>query len=280
MKMTRSRGILASIFQVIMACCTAVLIFSFVMNLTVSSDRYYTSRFPSSAVAADCDKQLEMKFGELSNESGFPPRVFMMITQDTPTVQNVKEAMSNAISSGDGSIYSQNLKDYFYNLCKDYATGNNISCSEESLNATAEKATQLYCETVSVTGFENIEQSRSDLKHKVTLAQFVSFVVLLVCAFSTVLIYSRKRLSFTRILSAIEGGGLSTIFASLLVYLIKPVMSLDIEPLAYRESFSNMAGSYFITTALVAAAIVAVSVIIMVRLELEHEKSKDKVKIV
>ena len=280
MKMIRSREILAAILQIIITFCTAVLIFSFVMNITVCTDSYFTSKFPSSEVAAECDKQLEMKFGELSRESGFPSRVFMMICEDTPTVDNVNKAMEGAITSGDGSIYAKSLEEYYYNLCKDYAEGNDIKCSDESLSATAKKAAQLYCETVGVSGFENTLDKLEYVQHKVTLAQFLSFVIIIVCAFSTVLIYSRKRLSITRIMCGLSGGGLAALFTSVLMYFIKPVLSLNIEPLIYRQAFGTMASSYFVTTALVSAAVIVVPVIVSIYLEREHEKSKDKVKII
>ncbi|MBR3149090.1 MAG: hypothetical protein IKF64_02885 [Eubacterium sp.] len=280
MKMTRSREILAIILQVLVTAFTAVLIFSFVMNLTVASHNYYSSKFPVTMLSAEAEKQLETKYEMLSKETGFPTRVFMKICEDTPTSQNVKKSLDNALASGDGSLYSTSLLDYFNTLCEDYAKGNNIDYDSADINMTAQKAAKIYNETVSVSGMESAERKQKELRSNVTFSQFISLVAIVVCSLSLVLIHARKRLSITRILCGIEGGGISALLASLLLRVVNPVLSLDIKPQIFLECLSEMTDKFFTVTALVSVAFIAVSLIIMINIEAKYEKKKkDEVKI-
>ena len=282
MKMTRSRELLATIIQIILVACTAALIFSFVMNLTVASHSFYASRFPSATVAAECDKQLTQKYEMLSKESGYPIRVFEMVKKDMPTAQQVRNSVSNAIygNSTDKDVYYNNLVEYFYNLCEDYADGNDLKYSKSDLTATAEKAAKIYVETVSFHNTESTTQKMKELRHYVTLAQFISFITLAVCGFAVVIMYTRKRLGYYKLLGGTLGGGLAALLSSVVLYLIKPVSKLNIVPQVFAQGFESLADIYFVVSAFVAFTVINISFIIMLQLERKHEKSNDKVKVI
>ena len=280
MKMTRSRELLSVIMQFIIAICTLVLISSFVLNLTFSSETYYDSHFPSAKLAAECDAQLTQEYEMLAKESGFPIRVFEMVKKDMPTYQAVESAVDGVLTSDKSDFYNENLVSYFYNICEDFADGNDMQYSKADLTATAEKAARIYSDVVGIHNTDDAVQKMKKLNSKVTLAQLVSFVVAVVCSVSMILMYSRKRLGYYRFFSAVIGGSIGTIASSATVYFIKPVMYLDIEPAIYRECFSEMAEQYFMITTLIAVAFLVVSFAFTIKLERDHQKSADKVKIV
>ena len=280
MKMTRSRELLSVIIQFLIAACTLVLIFSFVLNLTFSSESYYDSRFPTAKLAAECDAQLTQEYEMLAKESGFPIRVFEMVKKDMPTYQAVESAIDGVITDENSSLYTDSLVSYFYNLCEDFAEGNDIPCSKADLTATAEKAAKIYSDVV---GLHNTEEVLGKLKHlrnKVTFAQFISFALMVICSVSMVLMYSRKRLGYYRLFSGISGGSIATLFTSLVLYFVKPVKILDIKPAVFLDCLSDMASQFFTISALIAVAFLVVSLAFTIKLERDYEKSKDKVKIV
>lgn len=279
MKMTRSREILSAILQCIIAVSTAVLLFSFVLNLTFVSPNYFGSHFPSAQVAAQCDEQLTMKYETLSKESGFPVRVFEMVKKDYPTVQAVSRAVSGIATNDEVNFYTQNQIDYFYHLCEEYAKGNGVKYTKADLEATAKEASKIYNDTVSIRGADSAAQKAKALKHAVTLSQLLSAVALAVCGTATVIMFSRKRLGYQKLLCATGGGGLGVLGASALLFLIKPAQHLYLEPQVYADGISRMTGRYFFVTALLAVGVIAVSYAIMIQQELKYQKSKDKVKI-
>lgn len=279
MKMTRSRELLASIMQLIISFCTVILLFSFVLNLTSGSQSYVASHFPVTTMSAECDAQLTEKFEMLSDESGFPIRVFEMVKTDMPTNQAVSSAFDNARMGEDSSLYSQNLVDYFYGLCEDYASGNNLDYDKSDLTATAEKAARLYSETVGIVGASDSLQKFSELHHSITLAQFISFAAIVVCAVSTYIMYTRKRLGYCRILAGLLGGGVGTLIASAVLFVIKPVLKLNILPAVYTSCFSEIAGKCFSITAMLSLAVIVLCIGAIIQIERHYQKSKDKVQI-
>ncbi len=280
MKMTRSRGILAIILKFIIAFCTTVLLFSFVFNLTFASSSYFASRFPADTLAAQCDEQLTLKYEMLSKESGFPVRVFEMIKTDIPTAKSIRNALGGLETAEEVNIYSQSLVEFFYDLCEDYANGNNLKYKKADLKATAEKAARIYSDTVGIHNIEGALEKRNELKHKATLAQLVSFVTLVFSGLVTVLMYTRRHLGFTELMSATLGGGLATLFACILLYAIKPVQHLDITPAVFAECINAMSCRYFAVTALLAVAVIVASLTVSISLEVKYQRSKDKVKII
>ena len=280
MKMTRSREILAIILQCVIAVSTAMLLFSFIMNFTFASPSYIASRFPSGEVAAQCDEQLTKKYTALSKESGLPIRVFEMVKEDMPTVQSVNTSVKGLVEGESVNFYNQNQIDCFYNLCEEYAKGNDLDYTKSDLVATAEKAARIYSETVGVKNADSAVQKMSDLKRRVTFAQLISAVLLVACGVSVVLMYSRKRLGYAKLLTATAGGGLGVLFASGMLYIIKPAQHLNIAPAVFAQCFSEMSKEYFFITALVSVAIIVTSYAIMIQQELKHERDKDKVKII
>lgn len=279
MKMTRSRKILSIIMQCVIAVCTAMLLFSFVLNFTFASPNYIASHFPTDEVAAACDEQLTKKYTALADESGFPVRVFEMVKENMPTAQSVKSSVMGLVQGENVDFYTQNQIDYFYNLCKEYAQGNNLKYSESDLIVTAQKAAQIYSETVGVHSADSAVQKISELKQKVTFVQLISAVLLVVCGFVTVIMFSRKRLGYGKLLCATAAGGIGVLFSSAILFLTKPAQHLDISPAVYAQGFSHMTGRYFFVTAILAVAVIAVSYGIIIQQELKYEKSKDKVKI-
>ena len=279
MKMTRSREILAVILQCVMAVCTAVLIFSFVLNFTFASSGYIASRFPCDEVAAQCDEQLTEKYTALAERSGFPVRVFEMVKENIPTVSSVKSSVKGLVEGNSVDFYNKNQIDFFYNLCEEYAKGNNIDYTKGEVLATAQEAAHIYSDTVGIKSAESASQKISELKHKVTFAQFVSTLLLVFCGVATVLMYSRKRLGYCKLLSATAAGGIGVLFSSAMLYIIKPAQHLKISPDVYALGFSNMTGKYFFITAIIAVAVIAVSYVIMIQQQRSYIKSKDKVKV-
>ena len=280
MKMTRSREILVTLLQLVFSACTVVLLFSFVLNLTVGSQNYYGAHFPITTLSAECDAQLTQKFEKLSDESGFPVRVFEMVKTDMPTAQAVTNAIASAEAGEDGSLYSENLVDYFYHLCEDYAKGNHLDYRQSELKVTAKKAARIFSETVGVTGLYDAQQKSAALHRSVTLSQFLSFALMALSGVSIVILFTRKRLGYYRVLAALFGGALGALFASLGLYIIKPVQSLKIEPAVYTACFSEIADKCFSIVAMLSFAITAASLIAMIQIERHYQKSKDKVNIV
>lgn len=280
MKMIRSRAILSVIMQFIIAVGTTALIFSFVMNFTAASPSYYEKRIPKESIVAECDSQLTKKYEMLAAESGFPERVFEMVKTDMPTAQSVNTALSGAFSQGGGSVYSQNLVDFFYNLCEDYADGNDLAYSKADLQPVAEKAARIYDDTVGVHSTELAQQKIKSVKSQVTLAQFVSFLIIVVCSFAAISMYGRKHLGYICFLGGIMGGGIGTLFASALLYLIKPYSVIDITPSVYAAAFGSATQKIFVVTAMLSVAVTVASAILMIHFEKQYQRKKDKVQIV
>lgn len=280
MKMTRSREILSLIMSFIIAACTLVLVFSFVLNLTFSSESYYSSRFPTSKLAAECDAQLTQEYEMLAKESGFPIRVFEMVKKDMPTYQVLSNEINGAVISDEEVSYSMNLEEYFYNLCEDFADGNDMQYSKADLETTAKKAAEIYDNVVGIHNTEDTLGKLKQLRNRVTFAQFMSFVLIVICGTSTVLMYSRKRLGYYKLFGGIMGGSLGVIFASVVLYFVKPVKLLNIKPAIFLDCLSDMASQFFTISALIAVAFLVVSLAFTIKLERDYEKSKDKVKIV
>ena len=280
MKMTRSRELLSFFLQIIIIASTAILIFSFVMNLTVASHSFYVSRFPSGTLAEECDAQLTKKFEMLSKESGFPLRVFEIVKTDRSTSQQVRNTVSNMVYGSGNDVYSEGLVDYFYNICEDYADGNSLNYNKDDLRRTAEKAARIYSDTVGFSNPEGATEKFERLRHGVTLAQFISFVSLAISGCAVVIMFTRKRLGYYKLLGGTLGGGLAVLLSSIALYLIKPVEKFNVTPQVFAHCFESIADIYFVISAFVAFTVINASLIMMIHMERKHIKSKDKVKIV
>ncbi len=279
MKMTRSREMLSLLLQLVTAVCTAVLIYSFLLNITVVNVNYYAQEFPAAQYAADCEARLSKNYEMLAKESGFPVRVFERVKTDMPTAQMLQTHLASLMQEDEPEIYNENLVAYFYHLCEDFAKGNQMQYREADLRVTAEKAARIYSDTVGLRGFENANVKYRDLRQRVTLAQLVSFIAGLLCCACLMLMYTRRRLSYFRILTALMTGGIASLMSSGVLYLLKPVEHLDIQPAAFTQCLSDMADKFFIVVAMFSVAVIMVSLIFTIRIEQQYLRKKDTVKI-
>ncbi|MGN0529281.1 MAG: hypothetical protein ACI4IE_09120 [Eubacterium sp.] len=259
MELRQTRRIISSLLSFVIAMCVAVSVFSVCAAATVTNKNYAVKHFVTDELVAECDRQLSKKFASLANESQIPARVFETVKDNVSTRTSLQQGV--LIYYSDEEIQNDTISraDYFYKLCVEYLEGNHIKYDKKSIERTAQKAADIYRETVNMKCSDELHQlidSAGSTAAKVSSAS-LAFIVISMIMMS--LIYNDMMKAYTYMAGAFSAGSASSLLFCLFALITEKHNVISIQPKAHYDALCSLFGSSLIVTIVISAVLLAVS---------------------
>ena len=274
MNLSTSRKIISTILVITMAISTMVFLVSIVMTFTTADQNYFINQFAKGELVSECNKQLNMKYEALSSETSIPARVFEKVEEDFPTDEALRQAALSVFTEENETLYSENKINYFYELSTDYLNGNGISYNKADIKRTAEKAAEIYSETVGLHNTGGVDERIAEFSRLYPRLTIISFIIVFLCFPAVLFMYKRKKSGYFYAIGALFTGSAATAIASVLsIMLINIGGTINIIPEIYKESITKTTVMNFFITGFFSfiIAVVAFSVINIVERKIPDE---------
>ncbi|MFR5875343.1 MAG: hypothetical protein ACLUFN_02510 [Eubacterium sp.] len=259
MGLRATRKLLSVILAVLTAACTVLMLASFVVTSTLSSQGYITKHLINETLVAECESQLNIKYDALALKSGIPARVFEMAASEYGVEESLNTAAQYIFSEESATLYNQDRVDYFCKLCTEYLEGNDISYKKEYVQNTAEEAAQIYSDCIGIHNADTVKDNISGLNQSCAKIGSAALVVIVAALILLTVMYKTKSTAYLYSAGAAAGGGIAATIGSLVCLIAKVGSDFAVEPAIYQQSFSAMIRLYFIILLIVSIAFSAIA---------------------
>lgn len=262
MGLKKTRTVLSILLSFVTAAATLITLVSIVINITMASPSFFADKLITPQTVNECTKQLHIKYTALEAESGIPARVFETVAQDSGVEFSLQTAASNIFLPESSTLYNEERINYFYNLCTEYFSGNNIEYNEKAVRRVSEKAARIYSDTLGIHNTESIEKYISGYKQACLKTISSGIITIALCCCMLCLIYKKRTdiLFFTGCGGA--GGGTAAVIGAVICLILKFGSDITFYPAVYQQSLYSMIRLSFIYLLLFGIICTAVSCIL------------------
>ncbi|MBE6740732.1 MAG: hypothetical protein E7570_00345 [Ruminococcaceae bacterium] len=273
MNLNASRRIISSILVITMAISTMVFLISIIMTFTTADQNFFVNQFASSELVAECNKQLNMKYEALSDETAIPARVFERVEDDFPTGEALRQAALSVFSEENETLYSENKISYFYELSTEYLDGNGISYNKADVKRAAEKAAKIYSDTVGLHNTGGVDERIAEFSRLFPRLTIISFIITFVCFPAVLFMYKKKKSGYFYAIGGLFTGTAATAVGSILLVVFNVGGGINILPEIHKQSIVSTSVKEFLILAFFSfvLSVAAFSVMNMVDRKLPDE---------
>lgn len=276
MGLKATRKLLSVILAVIIAVCTAVMLTSFVISATFSTQGYLTKHLISDELVAECEAQLNMKYDALEIKSGIPARVFETVEKDYNTEESLNLAVQYLFTDESSTLYNQDRVDYFYKLCTEYLEGNEISYKKASVRNTADEAARIYSDCVGIHNADTIKGYLSTFSQSCAKAGSASLVVIVCAIILLTVMYRTRETACLYAAGGAAGGGLAAVIGAVLCIITKVGSGFAFEPEVYQQSFYSMTRLYFVILIIASTVLLAIIYAVIAAIIKRYNEDKNR----
>lgn len=278
MELRQTRRIISSLLSFVIAMCVAVSVFSVCAAVTVTNKNYAIKHFVTDELVAECDRQLSKKFASLANESQIPARVFETVKDNVSTRTSLQQGILRYYSDSDEETDSDDgsREDYFYKLCVEYLEGNHIKYDKKSIERTAQKAADIYRETVNMNCYDELHQFIDSIESAAAKVSSVSLAGIVISMIMMSLIYNDMMKAYTYMAGAFSAGSACALLFCLFALITEKHNVISIRPKAHYDALCSLFGSSLIVTIIISAVLLAVSLGCTVIIKRTGEKRLSK----
>ena len=274
MGLKSTRKILSVILAVLIAAGTAVMLAAGYISLTVSNGDYLEKHLVTEALVSECESQLERKYELLSAQTAIPSRVFLACETDYPTADSLHRAVQNIFGEEDVSLYSKSRVDYFYEICTQYLSGNEIAYRDADVRNAAEEAARIYSECVGLRNVGAVKDKMTDLKSTAARTSSACALVIVVCVILLAILHNEKRKGVLYLLSGFAGGEIALLLGAMICLLTDTASRIIVTPAVYQQQIAAMIGQLFVMLAVIGAVCLVFTYILLVITHRNVEKNK------
>ena len=264
MELKKTRTILSIFLSFVTAAATLITLASFILNITMASPSFFTEKLITPQVVSECTKQLHMKYKSLEAESGIPARVFETVTQDSGVEFSLQTAAANIFLSESSTLYNEERVNYFYKLCTEYFSGNNIEYNEKNVLLVSEKAARIYSDTLGIHNTESIEKYISGYKQDCLKIISTGIIIIALCCCMLCIIYKKRADIMLFAGCGGAGGGAAAVICAIICLILKTGSDVIFYPAVYQQSLYSMIRISFIYLLLVGIACISISCILII----------------
>ena len=264
MGLKASRKVMSIIFSIVICASTVCMLVSAVLSATFAAPNFIAENLITDEVVEECEKQLSAQFETLEAESGIPARVFKTITVENKKSNirdNMKLAASHIFTEESSELYSKEKEALFYNYCVEYLDGNDIKYNESDVKLVAQRAAEIYSNTIGIHNSEIIKEYLSTFGQNCAKASSVSLLAIVVCTVLLMIMYRKKDEPVSYLAGGVAGGGVAVILGAFISLVSGAGKSISVAPAVYQLSFVSMTRTYFIRLIISGLVVLAVGVL-------------------
>lgn len=246
MNLRKSRSLISLLiilfFSASLSCASAAIL----VNSTFADASFMMKFFVTDSLVSECNSQLDLQFEALSVKSGIPARVFKNVENEV----TAKEAMQTSVYNAYNHVNSQSSKNtkeaYFYNLCKEYLEGNNLSYNEQDVRNTAAEAADIYESCLGLKNTEHLIDFADKVQNDAPRAVLGLLAGTLVSGFLFFVLYKNKNRALSYVAAGVSASGGSFILISVISLVFKVGMHFTMTPQAHYDALCSVIKLFFV----------------------------------
>lgn len=236
MGLKSTRKIITALLTVLVIFSLQAAVMGFLGSTVAGNKKLYVNAVSHSALAAECEKQLDNKYTVLAHQSGIPKDVFTSVMTKYDTASSLSQAAEYLFDENDAELRNGARQQYFYDTCKEYLDANNITYDDADIQNTAQEASDIYSDTVGIHNLEFLKNSVADIRENSAKAMSFFVVFAAIGIGSICLMYKKKAQKLLYSSHCVLGAGVSSVLASVLTLVFREHKSLS----AYYQVFYDM----------------------------------------
>lgn len=260
MELRQTRRIMSSLFSFVIALCVVISVLSICVSATVTNRNYAVKHFVTDELVTECNTQLSKKFASLENESQIPTRVFETVADNASIRSSLRQSVLKYYSDVEIQDDNGTTENYFYELCVEYLDGNHINYDKKSIERTAQKAAEIYRETVSINSSDELRQFIKFAGNTAAKVSSASLAGIVISMIMMSLLYSDMMKAYTYMAGAFCSGSASSLLLCLFVLAVKKHNIISIQPNAYNDALHSLFSSSLVVAIIISAVLLALSI--------------------
>jgi hypothetical protein len=263
MSLHKSRNIICFILSIFVAIGSVLSIAIGVFSATLCNGEFMSNFLCSSYTMEQCTEAFTQDLAVLELESGIPAQVFETAVEDD--YATAITLIQSIYSTGQSTSTTNELTNSFQELCTEYLDGNNIAYNKDDIQATAEKATELYMSNFQISQGDEISLYASDLKTKTSGIVALGLLLIALPIFTAFVLFEKKEKLIAQILSYVTTMGVTNILLSIVAFVASFFIKSSITPAIFGEALLTTIRTDIAIIAVIGIALTAIGIIVAIR---------------